>query len=221
VQPGGPGSPVHRIVGVVRNAVINDLDEPAEPYFYVPFFRGQYGEVTFLVQTAADAGAFASILKPLLAGVDPRLDPRRVVTMRDYMEYSASRYRATAALAAALGMVGLLLTVLGIYGVISYRTARRSREIGIRMALGARGQDVLGLIVREGAIVALTGVAIGLAAAVALARAIASMLFHVGPWDPLSFTIATVVVFGLACVATAIPAIRATRTAPSVALRNP
>jgi predicted permease len=220
VQPGGAKAPVHRVIGVVQDAVINDIDEPAEPYCYVPYFRGDYGEVTFLVQTAGDAGAFTSTLKQTLKDVDPRLDPRRVVTMRDYMEYSASRFRATAALAAALGLVGLILTVLGIYGVISYRTARRTREIGIRMALGARRQDVVRLIVSEGAVVGATGVMIGIAAALLVTKSMASMLFRVTAWDPVSFTLAAIVVFGLACLATAVPAMRATRVAPSTALRD-
>ncbi|HEX6973947.1 MAG TPA: FtsX-like permease family protein, partial [Vicinamibacterales bacterium] len=220
VRPGGATAPEHRIVGVVQDAVIEEIDEPLQPYFYLPFFRGSYGEVTFLVQTAGDAGAFTSTLKRTLKDVDPRLDPRRVITMQDYMAYSASRYRATAALAVALGTVGLLLTALGIYGVISYRTARRTREIGIRMALGARAQDVLGLVVREGAIVAVAGVAIGLATALVVTRSMSSMLFRVGAWDPVSFALAAILVFALACAATVVPARRATRVAPSEALRD-
>jgi putative ABC transport system permease protein len=220
VRPGGANAPEHRIVGVVQDAVIAEIDEPAEPYFYLPFFRGSYGEVTFLVQTAADAGAFTTTLKQVLTRVDRRLDPRRVVTMQDYMAYSASRYRATAALAAALGTVGLLLTALGIYGVVSYRTARRRREIGIRMALGAGVHDVLRMVVREGAMAAAAGVAIGIAAALLVTRSMASMLFRVDAWDPMSFAAAALVVFALASVATIVPARRATRVAPSEALRD-
>ncbi len=140
--------------------------------------------------------------------------------MRQYMDYSASDYRATTALAAALGAVGLLLTVLGVYGVIAYRTGRRAREIGIRMALGARRSDVLGLILREGATVALAGVVIGIGAALLVTREIASMLFHVSAWDAPSFMAAAATVFVLACLATAVPALRATRVAPSRALRD-
>ena len=140
--------------------------------------------------------------------------------MREYMDYSASDYRATTALAGALGIVGLLLTVLGVYGVIAYRTGRRTREIGIRMALGARRGDVLRLIVREGAGVALAGVAIGIGVALLATREIGSMLFHVSAWDVPSFASAAAIVFALACVATAVPALRATRVAPSRALRD-
>lgn len=220
VQPGGPDAPMHRVIGVVQNSVINEIGEPAEPYFYVPYWRQRFGEVTFLAQTSSDAAAFAPVIKQTLKDVDPHLDPRRVVTMRDYMEYSASSFRATAALAGALGVVGLLLTILGVYGVVAYRTSWRTREIGIRMALGARRSDVLTLIVREGAFTALAGVAIGIPAALVATRALASMLFRVSAWDALSFSVAAVVVFTLACVATMIPALRATRIAPSRALRD-
>ncbi len=220
VQPGGANAPVHRIVGVVQDAVISRIDEPVQPYFYVPFFRGQFGEVTFLVQTETAAGAFVPIVTQTLTGADPNLEPRQLITMREYMDYSATTYRATSALAGALGTVGLLLTVLGVYGVIAYRTSRRTREIGIRMALGARSGDVLALVVREGARVALAGVAIGIGAALLVTREIASMLFHVSAWDAPSFALAAATVFVLACLATAVPALRATRTAPSLALRD-
>ena len=139
--------------------------------------------------------------------------------MREYMAYSASDYRATAALALTLGLVGLLLTVLGVYGVIAYRTAQRTREIGIRMALGAARGDVLRMMLIEGGRVAVAGVGIGLMLALAATRAIQSMLFHVSAWDPASFTTSAVVVFALACVAIAIPAWRAVRSSPAAALR--
>ena len=219
VQPGGPTAPVHRIVGVVENAVINSIGEEPEPYFYLPFWRRGSGEVTFLVRTTSDASAFAPIVKDILESVDPRLRPRRIVTMREYMAYSASDYRATAALALTLGLVGLLLTVLGVYGVIAYRTAQRTREIGIRMALGAARGDVLRMMLIEGGRVAVAGVGIGLMLALAATRAIQSMLFHVSAWDPASFTTSAVVVFALACVAIAIPAWRAVRSSPAAALR--
>ena len=219
-QPGGQTALVHRIIGVVQNSVINEIGEPPEPYFYLPYWREDFGEITFLVQTSTNAAAFVPIIKQTLKGVDPHLDPRRVITMRDYMEYSARTFRATAALAGALGIVGLILTILGVYGVVAYRTSWRTREIGIRMALGARRGEVLALIVREGAMTALIGIAIGIPAALAVTRELASMLFHVSPWDALSFSTVAVIVFGLACLATLVPAIRATRIAPSRALRD-
>ena len=208
------------VIGVVENVKQTGLTGPTEPEMYLPYWRQPSGEVTFLVQTSTDAAAFAPLVKQTLKGVDPHLDPRRLVTMRDYMAYSSSSFRATAALAGALGVVGLLLTILGVYGVVAYRTSWRTREIGIRMALGAQRREVLALVVREGSLIALAGVAIGIPAALAATRALASMLFQVSAWDPLSFSVAAVLVFALACVATMIPALRATRIAPSRALRD-
>ena len=141
--------------------------------------------------------------------------------MQQYVEYSGSGYRATATLAVALAFIGLLLTVLGVYGVIAYRTTRRTREIGIRMALGADPRDVLRLVLREGAGVAALGVAIGIPAAMAGTYAIASMLFHVRPWDARVFAATAVLLFACVCVAALIPAWRAARVQPSESLRMP
>jgi predicted permease len=218
VRIGGEGD--HRIVGIVQNAAINSVTEPAEPYFYLPYWRASYGEATFLVQASTDATTLSAPVREALRATDRSLDPRRIITMREYIDYSGSGYRATAALAAALGVLGLMLTVIGVYGVIAYRTTRRAREIGIRIALGATAGDVLRLIVREGALVALAGVIVGIPAAIAGTRAIGSMLFHVGPWDPIVFGGASAVLFVSVCTAAFIPAWRATRVQPSESLRT-
>ena len=220
VQPGGPSAPMHRIVGIVQDAVINDIGESPEPYFYLPYWRQPFGEVTFLVQVAGDPAALAPALKATLKGVDPHLDPRRILTMRDYIDYAARTYRATAVLAAVLAGVGLLLTVLGIYGVVAYRTANRTREIGIRVALGARRGEVVRLVMREGAVLAALGLAIGVPAALASTRVLGALVFRVSVWDPPAFGAAAVVLFLSVCAATAIPAWRATRITPSTALRD-
>jgi len=220
VRVGGAQDPERRIVGIVQNAAINSVTEPAEPYLYVPFWRGTYGEATFLLQTSTDAGSLANAVRDVLRGTDASLEPRRVVTMRAYIDYSGSGYRATATLALALGALGLVLTVLGVYGVIAYRTTRRAREIGIRMALGAARGDVLRLVVREGAVVAILGVALGLPAALAGNRALASMLFHVHAWDVRVFSGTAVLLFLSVCAAALIPAWRATRIQPSDSLRT-
>jgi putative ABC transport system permease protein len=211
---------VHRIVGIVQDAVIEGIGEPPEPYFYLPYWRQPSGEVTFLVQVAGDAAALAPALKATLKGVDPHLDPRRILTMSDYIDYAARIYRATAALAAVLAGVGLLLTVLGIYGVVAYRTANRTREIGIRVALGARRGEVVRLVMREGAVLAALGLSIGVPAALASTRVLGALVFRVSVWDPPAFGAAAVVLFLSVCAATAIPAWRATRITPSTALRD-
>ncbi len=220
VRPGGPDAPLHRIVGIVQNATINDIGEPPEPYFYIPYWRGSYGEITYLVRTAGDAASLAPAVRDTLRKTSSALDPRRLITMSAYIDDSASSYRATATLAAALGGIGLLLTVLGVYGVIAYRTSRRSREIGIRMALGAQPREVLGMVLREGARIACTGIIVGVPLALAGTHLLGSMLFQVSPWDSAALTTAALVLLGCVSAAAAVPAWRAARVDPSVALRQ-
>lgn len=220
VRPGGPDAPLHRIVGVVQNATINDIGEPPEPYFYLPYWRGQYSEATFLVRTAGDAASLAAPVRDTLRRTSSRLEPRRLITMADYIDYSASSYRATATLAGSLGAIGLLLTILGVYGVIAFRTSRRTREIGIRMALGAQSREVLRMVLREGAGVALLGVAIGVPLSLGATRFMASLLFHVSPWDAAALVSAAAVLVSCVCAAAAVPAWRAARVDPSAALRD-
>jgi predicted permease len=212
--------PPHRIVGIVKNAVINQLTEEPEPYFYLPYWRASYGEATFLVQASSDAAGLAPLVRAALKQVDPDLEPRRVITMRQFIDYWSSDRRATALLASALGGIGLLLTIVGVYGVVAYRTARRGREIGIRMALGATRAQVVRLIVREGVTVALAGVALGIPAAIVAARATRSFLYGVTPWDVPALAGSSAVLVVCVCAAAAYPARRATRIEPSKALRT-
>lgn len=209
-----------RIVGIVANTIINQLSELPEPYFYVPFWRDNYGELTFLIETDRDPAALAPLVRATLKQADARLDPRQLVTMAQFVAYSASSYRATAALAAALGLVGLVLTGLGVYGVVASRAVRRTKEIGIRVALGAARGDVLRLVLAEGARLGLLGVAIGVPAALTMTRVIHSLLFGVNPWDATALVAAIVALSAVVAAATLVPAWRAVRTNPSTALRE-
>jgi len=221
VRLGGPTGPAHRIVGIVQDAVINEIGEPAEPYFYLPYWRTGYGETTYVIEAAsADVSSLSSAVRETLKRLDSRLEPRRMIAMSDYITYSASVYRATASLAAALGFVGLLLTTLGVYGVVAYRTAQRTREFGVRLALGAARGQVLRLVVREGARVAAAGLAIGIPLALIVTRLLSSLLFGTGPWNVPAFAAAAAIVFIAVCAASSVPARRATRVSPSTALRE-
>jgi putative ABC transport system permease protein len=219
VRLGGPGGTDHRVVGIARNAVINRIGEAPEPYVYLPFWRGRYGEFTFLLETSGDAVAPAAV-RDILKRLDPRLDPRQIVTIGDYIRFSASDYQATAALASALATIGLLLTAVGVYGVIASRTTRRTREIGIRIALGATRGEILALVLGDGGRMALLGLAFGVPAALIATQLVRSLLFGVGPWDALAFGGATALVVLTVAAATLVPAWRATRITPSTALRE-
>jgi ABC-type antimicrobial peptide transport system permease subunit len=204
----------------VENTVINSVGEEPEPYFYLPYWRGDYGEITFFLESRMDAATLAGATREVLQRLDRRLQPRRLITMSSYIDHSSSTYKATATLALALGALGLLLTAVGVYGVMSYRTTRRTREIGIRVALGAAHSQVVAMVLREGVLVALIGVGLGIPAALLATSLLSSLLFGVGPWDVLSFAIATTVLMATVASAAFLPAWRASRVDPSVALRD-
>jgi ABC-type antimicrobial peptide transport system permease subunit len=187
---------------------------------YLPFWRGQYGETTFVVDAASDPAALAAAARNVLRRTDPRLEPRRTITMGQYIEYSAASYRATAVLAVALGFVGLLLTALGVYGVVAYRTTTRTKEFGIRVALGAARGQVLTLILRESLRVAGIGLALGFPAALLTTHVMRSLLFGVAPWDAPIFAGAGAVLLAAVCAATVLPAWRAAAVDPAHVLRG-
>jgi ABC-type antimicrobial peptide transport system permease subunit len=166
------------------------------------------------------AAELTSQVRAALKEVHPGLEPRRVIAMSEYVAYAGSVYQATAALALALGVLGLLLTAIGVYGVIAYRTSRRTREIGIRVALGAARQDVLGLVLAHGMRIGALGIVLGLPAALWVTDLMSSMLFGLHPWDARTFVLAAGVLATAVAAATFIPAWRATRVTPSVALRD-
>ena len=209
----------HRIVGVVKNAPVNEIGEIPQPYLYLPYWRVSTGELTFMVYTKGPAVALATAARRALVTLDRRLDPFTVVTEEDLIRFSALQYQLTAELLGTLSLIGLSLTAVGLYGVVSFGVARRTREIGIRMALGAARRETLGLILRETAALGAVGVAIGVPLALAGTRLARSMLFGVGPWDPRLFVIAMVVLAAVLLAAGAIPARRATRIDPMSALR--
>jgi predicted permease len=220
VRVGSAAGVEHRVIGIAQNAVINQIGEPREPYFYLPFQPDDYGDLTFLLATHGDPAALAGSVRDTLRRLHSLLDPLRILTMAQYIEYSGRQYRAMAALAGALGLVGLVLTGLGLYGVVAYRTTKRTKEIGIRMALGATRRGVVRLVVGEGVRVAVAGLALGIPLALLVTRLMASLLFGVGPWDLPAFAAAAGVLLLAVTVATLIPALRATRVSPTTALRE-
>jgi predicted permease len=213
------GAP-HRIVGIAQDGVVNEVGEAPQPYMYLPFWPGRYGETTFLLSTHGEAGALASAARATLRGVDTSLEPRRMVTMGQYIEYATAMHRATAALAGLFGAVGLVLTAIGVYGVVAYRTTRRSKEIGIRMALGAVEGQVLRLVLRDGLVLGVAGVLAGIPLALMATRLTASLLVGVEAWDAPAFAMAATVLLAGVALATFLPARRAAHVEPSRALRN-
>jgi predicted permease len=212
------GGKPHRVIGVAKNAPINDVGEAPEPYLYLAYWPNFESEVTFLIETPGDALALAQAARRELKSVDARLDPLTITTENDLIRFSAQRYQVTAELVAALGTLGLLLTAVGLYGVVSYGVSQRTRELGIRMALGADRNDTLWLVLREVAMLGLIGIAVGLPLALTATRAFSTLLFGVSPWDAPAFAAALIVLAGVLFAAGWLPAHRATSIQPSSAL---
>ncbi len=210
-----------QIAGVVGDAKYNGLREKLKPRFYVPFYNPveQAGDGTYEVRYSGSGASISTAIREIMRETDSNLDPPDFHNISDLTGRLLLRDRLTARLSAFFGIVALFLACLGLYGVLSYNVARRTSEIGVRMALGAQRLNVLGLVVREALGVTLIGTAIGLAAAVAATRVLQSMLFGLSTRDPLTLVGSAVILLSVATLAAAIPAWRATRVDPISALR--
>ena len=209
----------YRIAGVVRNAPINEVGEVPEPYLYLPFWRNTVGEVTLVIHGGRDPVALAQPLRRTLMSIDPNLEPFSIVTFTDLIRFSTSMYQLAAVLVSSLGLLALAITAIGLYGVVSFSVSQRSREIGIRMALGAARRETLRLILRDVAMLAVWGMAIGLPCSIIAVHLAAAVLFGAGPWDAPVFLAALSLLAGVLFFAGLVPARRATRIEPMSALR--
>jgi predicted permease len=211
------------VVGVARDGKYLMLGEDPRPYFYMPISQKYSSPITVMVRSAADPLTLAKPLQTLLREMDPDLPLFNVRTMENHVSDSVlglMPMRMGAAMAAAQGIIGLLLAVMGLYAVVSYAVSRRTREIGIRMALGAGRADVLRLVVREGMRLSLAGLAIGLLIASGGGVVLSKVLYGVQPVDVVVFGSVTAVLLAVSALACYVPARHATRVDPLVALRS-
>jgi predicted permease len=214
-----------RVVGVTENAPISQIGEIAEPYLYVPFRYYQLhlsnmGEITFALETKQNAMSMAQPVRQVLIHTDPLLDPMMVTSLPELIRYSAGTYQMLAELVSVLGFIGLVLTIVGLYGFLAFRVTQRRHEIGIRMALGASRRATVWLILRDTASMAAIGLAIGLVLALAATRLETAVLFGVRPLDALSLAEALVVLAAAMAAAAWLPAHRAASIDPMQALRS-
>jgi hypothetical protein len=208
------------VVGIAHDARYATLDEHTPAFVYVPLAQVWHPTQTLLVRSRrGDAEVMREVKEAVLA-LDPTLPPPRVGTLEQSTAIVLLPQRAGAVVTGALGVVGLLLASMGLYGVMAFAAARRTREIGIRVALGATRSSVFRLMIGEGLRLALAGIALGLALAVIAARAIAPYLLSVSPLDPLAFAAMSVVFAAVAMGASFVPARRAAGADPLEALRN-
>jgi putative ABC transport system permease protein len=205
---------------VVGNVKFHDLSDEWAPESYVPYAQVPFGSITLVVRTAQDAHSLAKPIAETVRSLDKDLPTYAPKTVEEYLSGTIAQPRFNTYLLGIFAALAMLLTAVGLYGVVSYSVAQRTHEIGIRMALGAQQRDVLRLILGQGAKLALLGLGAGVLAALLLSRLMGSLLYGVSATDPLTFGTVAIVLLGVAVTACYIPARRAMRVDPMVALRH-
>jgi len=208
------------VVGVVGDVHADGLDTPAAPRVYFALYQRPTNEMAIFLRGAPNSSATRQAVAAAVEGVDPNLPVYGIRTMREMMANSLERRRFALTLMALFGALALFLASIGIYGVMAYAIGQRSQEFGIRMALGAEPRDILLLVFRPGVVLTGMGIAVGLLGGVGAARLMSSLLFGVAPYDPLTFGAVVAVLTLVALAACGIPARRALRIPPSIALRS-
>ena len=207
------------IIGIVKTGKYRSLRESPQRFVYHPFFQDFDSRATLLVEATGDPRPQIPAVRRVIQSLDAATPITTAQTMSDYMKVPLFPARFTGVLLAAFGGLALALAMVGLYGVIAYSVAQRTREIGIRVALGANRRDVLRLVVGQGLKLTLIGAAIGIGAAFAVTRMIQSLLYGVSASDPATFAAATILLVVVACLACYLPARSAARVDPMVALR--
>jgi predicted permease len=215
----GPEGPFAEVVGVARDGKYRSLGDRARPYFYRPLMQSYEPRMTLVVRTAGEPAALAGAVRGQLRALEPNLPVAEVRTLEEQFDLSLLPARVAAWTLGGFGLLALALAAIGIYGVVSYSVAQRTREIGVRVALGAGRSDVLRLVMGEGLSVVGLGLLAGLALAFAATRLIGGFLYGVGANDPVTFAGVPLLLGAIAAAAGYLPARRATKVDPMVALR--
>jgi putative ABC transport system permease protein len=212
-------SKMREIIGVVADVRNRALNTEPKPVYYLPESQVPFSELAVVVKTSNDPRALVSSVTREVQGMDSELPVFSVKTMDEYVSSSVAAPRFNTTLLAIFASVALVLTVIGLYGVMSYSVAQRTNEIGIRMALGAQTRDVLRLIVKDGVKIVVIGLLLGMGGALLLTKLLETLLFGVTTRDPLTFLFIAALLSVVAMLACCIPALRATRVDPLEALR--
>lgn len=207
------------VIGVVGDVHLVGIRTPIRPAAYLSTRRYPSSERDIVLRGTGDPQSLISALRAAVAAIDPAIPLEAPTTLDASVSKTLAEDRFTTTLLAAFSALALVLAAIGVYGVLSGDVNRRRKEIGIRLALGARASGVTALVLSRALRPAVIGAAIGLIVALVLARSMSALVFGVGTWDPLSFGIVTVVLLAVAAIATAIPAFRATRVSPIEAIR--
>ncbi len=222
VKPGvslSKETPWREIVGVVKDVKHLTLRRDYDPELYVPHVQLPITSMGLVVRTDGDPKAIAKLIQSEVNALDKDVPVYNVKTLNQYLGIAIAQPRFNAMLIGMFGLLALTLTAIGLYGVIAYSVAQRTQEIGIRMALGAQATDVMKMIVRQGMVLTGIGLAVGVAGAFYLTQLISTMLYGISATDRMTFIYAALILIGVALIASLVPARRATKTDPLVALR--
>jgi putative ABC transport system permease protein len=209
----------YTVVGIAGDVKFTSLTKDSEPEFYEPYRQSPIADMILTVRTATQPLLFAPALRQAVHEADPTQSLSRITPMERYLSDAMGTPRLSAMLLAAFGTTAVLLAAFGIYGVISFSVTRRTREIGLRIALGAASSNVTRMVVRQAVVLALIGVAAGAGGALALTRVMQGMLLGVNAKDPFPYVTVSALLIAIAALAAYVPARRAARISPSIALR--
>jgi macrolide transport system ATP-binding/permease protein len=217
---GGPDRPLRRIVGVAKDGKYFNIAEDPRSFVWTPMSQDYSSGGILVVRTKGNPESLFGPVRSQVQSLDPNLPIFDSKTLTMHMQFALFPSKVAATVLGVFGLVALMLAAIGVYGVTSYAVAQRTHEIGIRLALGAQLSDVLRLVLRQGLILTIIGVAIGLLGAYVAMRAITSVLYGVSATDPLTFVFVSGLLIAVALIACYVPARRATKVDPLVALRN-
>ena len=209
----------YMVVGVTANFDTSDVGEKPRPFVYLPLFQNYASGVAIHLRVAGNPLAYVGAAENAVHSLDADLPLSDINTLQSRIELSTTQQRIGGVFVGAFGLLALILAAVGVYGVLAYTTRQRTHELGIRMALGAEPRGIFALVLRQGAILAASGIAVGLALSFVLTRALAKVLFGISPADTLTYVAVSGVLISVALVACYLPARRAAKVDPMVALR--
>jgi putative ABC transport system permease protein len=219
IRPGKADGPFWEVIGIAKDGKYWSLGEDPQQFLYYPMVHDYESSAALVISSDAEPAGLINAIRREVQHMDPNLPVYDVKTMNDHMRLSLFPLRAGAWVAGSFALLALTLAGLGIYGVMAYSVSQRTREIGIRMALGATSSNVLSLVIKQGMRLALIGLGVGLAGSLAVTRLMSSVLYGVSATDAVTFALVSAVLAVVVLAACYIPARRAARVDPMIALR--